>query len=109
MENQRIRRASPSLRLERGAQLLLHDLRVVAFRDADPVRDAEHVAIDRQPRNAERMAEVHKRFGLQSAMMGLRQARRSIESQSAMLASERAKALAGIDEAIREVEKQRDE
>lgn len=59
--------------------------------------------------NAERMAEVHKRVGLQSAMMGLRQARRSIEAQTAMSASERAAALAGIDEAIREVEKQHDD
>jgi bla regulator protein blaR1 len=55
--------------------------------------------------DAERMAMVHKRFGMESAMMGLRQARRSIESEQNMTADERAKALKGIDEAIAEIEK----
>ena len=42
---------------QRRAQLLLRPYRIVALGDADAVGDAEHVAIDRQPRHAERMAE----------------------------------------------------
>lgn len=59
--------------------------------------------------DASRMALRHKQFGLDSARMGLNMARRSIESESDMTAAERAKALKGIDEAMAELEKQRDE
>jgi beta-lactamase regulating signal transducer with metallopeptidase domain len=58
--------------------------------------------------DAERMAIRHKQFGMESARMGLRMARRSIENETDMSADERAKALKGIDEAIAELEKQRD-
>lgn len=54
--------------------------------------------------DAERMARVHKRLGMESAMMGLRQARRAIEAEPHMTADERAKALRGIDKAMREIE-----
>ena len=57
--------------------------------------------------DAERMAMRHKKFGLESARMGLRMARRSLESETNMTAEERAKALKGIDEAMAELEKQR--
>jgi beta-lactamase regulating signal transducer with metallopeptidase domain len=56
--------------------------------------------------DATRMAAQSKRFGMQSALMGLRQARRSIERDSDLGGAERAKALAGIDQAIAEVEKE---
>ena len=56
--------------------------------------------------DATRMAAQSKRFGMQSALMGLRQARRSIERESDMGAAERAQALAGIDQAIAEVQKE---
>lgn len=58
-----------------------------------------------QAADAERMAAVHKRFGMQSALMGLRHARRSVEADQDISAGERAKALKGIDEAIAELEK----
>jgi beta-lactamase regulating signal transducer with metallopeptidase domain len=59
--------------------------------------------------DAQRMAMRHKAFGLDSARMGLRMARRSVESETDMSADERAKALKGIDEAMAELDKQRDE
>lgn len=62
--------------------------------------------IERMTADATRIALHSKRFGMQSAMMGLRQARRSIERDSDMGAAERAQALAGIDQAIAEVEKE---
>jgi beta-lactamase regulating signal transducer with metallopeptidase domain len=57
--------------------------------------------------DAEGMAMRHKAMGMESARMGLRMARRSIESETDMTAAERAKALKGIDEAMAELEKQR--
>ncbi|WBY07803.1 M56 family metallopeptidase [Sphingomonas sp. 7/4-4] len=58
--------------------------------------------------NTQRMTMRHKAMGMDSARMGLRMARRSIESETNMTADERAKALKGIDEAMAELEKQRD-
>lgn len=58
--------------------------------------------------DARSMAIRHKTLGLESARMGLRMARRSIESETNMTADERAKALKGIDEAMAELENQRD-
>jgi bla regulator protein BlaR1 len=55
--------------------------------------------------DAERMALRHKTLGLDSARMGLRMARRSIENETEITAEERAKALKGIDEAMAELEK----
>jgi bla regulator protein blaR1 len=55
--------------------------------------------------DAERMALRHKAMGLDSARMGLRLARRSIETETEMSAEDRAKALKGIDEAMAELEK----
>ena len=49
--------ARPPLGRQRAAQLLLDDVRVVGLGDADPVRHAQHVPIDRQPGHAERVAE----------------------------------------------------
>jgi len=57
--------------------------------------------------DAQRMAMRHKTMGLESARMGLRMARRSLENETDMTADERAKALKGIDEAMAELEKQR--
>lgn len=57
--------------------------------------------------DAEAMALRHKKFGMASAMAGLRHARRSIENEQHMTADERAKALKGIDEAMAELEKER--
>ncbi|WP_066796924.1 M56 family metallopeptidase [Sphingomonas soli] len=62
----------------------------------------EKITID-----AARMAERSKRFGLESALMGLRQARRSIEAETSISPEERAKALKGIEDAIREIEKEK--
>ncbi len=58
---------------------------------------------------AAQLAMRHKAFGMNSARMGLRMARRSIESETDMTAEERAKALKGIDEAMAELDKQRHE
>ena len=58
--------------------------------------------------DAQRMAMLHKAMGMNSARMGLRMARRSIEDETNMTADERAKALKGIDAAMAELEKQRD-
>lgn len=62
--------------------------------------DAKRVEFD-----AKRMALIHKSAGISHAMAGLQMARRSIEAQSSLSADQRAKALAGIDEAIAELEK----
>jgi hypothetical protein len=59
MKNQRVGRASPSRFRHRGAQLLLDDGRVVAFRNPDPVRDAQHMSIDGEAGHTERVAEHH--------------------------------------------------
>lgn len=58
--------------------------------------------------DAQRIAIRHKQLGMESARMGLRMARRSIESEPNMSGDERAKALKGIDEALAELDKQRD-
>ena len=57
MEDERVGGARPPLRRQRAGQLFLDLDRVVAFRDPDAIRDAQHVAIDGQPRHAERVTE----------------------------------------------------
>src|SRR6266567_1652139 len=57
VKDQRVRRARPAGFRQGGAELLFDYDGIVGFGDADPVRDPEHVAIDRQPWNAERMSE----------------------------------------------------
>lgn len=57
--------------------------------------------------DATRMAERGKLMGLEGALMGLRHARRTIELQSSLGATERLAALKGIDEAIHEIEKEK--
>ncbi|MDT8759380.1 M56 family metallopeptidase [Sphingomonas psychrotolerans] len=64
--------------------------------------------IEAMSENATRLAMRHKAFGLESARMGLRMARRSIEAESDLSAEERARALKGIDAAEAELAKQRD-
>jgi hypothetical protein len=54
--------------------------------------------------DAERMAMHGKRMGMESARMAIRMARRSIESERNMSEAERAKALAGLDQAMAEIE-----
>ena len=54
----------------------------------------------------EMMAEKHKSMGLRHALMGLRTARAAIEANTDMGAAEKAQALAGIDQAIAEVEQE---
>jgi beta-lactamase regulating signal transducer with metallopeptidase domain len=56
--------------------------------------------------NTARMAERHQGVGMQHALMGLRMARQSIEAETHMSAEEKRNALKGIDDAIREVEKE---
>src|SRR5690349_1260344 len=51
VQNERVGRLRPDRLLQRGAELLLDHFRLVALGDADPVGHAEHVTIDRQPRN----------------------------------------------------------
>jgi hypothetical protein len=46
---------------QRATQLFLDLHRIVAFRDPDPVRDAQDMPIDRQARNAKRVAQDHVR------------------------------------------------
>jgi bla regulator protein BlaR1 len=65
-----------------------------------------HDRIEAMADNATQMAMRHKTFWLDSARMGLRMARRSVESQTDMSADERARALKGIDEAMAEFDKQ---
>ena len=65
VEDQRVGRSRPALRRHRRAQLLLDDDRIVRLGDADAVRDAQHVTVDRQPGNAEGVAE-HDVGGLAS-------------------------------------------
>jgi bla regulator protein BlaR1 len=57
--------------------------------------------------DAERLALRHKVMGMESARMGLRIARQSIENEEHMTPDERAKALKGIDEAMAELESKR--
>ena len=49
--------ASPLRRRHARAQLLFDDFRIVGRRDADAVRHAQHMPIDREAGHAERMAE----------------------------------------------------
>lgn len=57
--------------------------------------------------DAQRMAERGREMGMEGARMGLRNARRSIETAPDMSADERAKALKGINDALAEIEKNR--
>ncbi|TGX50274.1 peptidase M56 [Sphingomonas gei] len=65
--------------------------------------------IEMAAEGAAQMAMRHKAMGLESARMGLRMARRSVEAETDLSADERAKALKGIDEAMAELAKERDE
>ncbi|WP_294092741.1 M56 family metallopeptidase [Sphingomonas sp.] len=64
--------------------------------------------IERVTADATRLAMRGKRFGMQGALMSLRHARRRVEMDGELNGDERAKALKGIDEAIRELEKNSD-
>jgi bla regulator protein BlaR1 len=73
----------------------------------------EHPAANGQKRRMvicvdriQHMAENSRHMGMQNALMGLHMARRTIESEEHMTAAEREEALKGIDDAIRQVEKQ---
>jgi hypothetical protein len=57
VQDQRIGRERPFLGCKRRRELILHDDGIVGLGDADPVRDPQHVAIDRKARNAERVTE----------------------------------------------------
>src|SRR5262245_9076733 len=57
VKNQRVGRPRPSIFRHRVAQLSFDDHRVVALRDADAVRHAQHVAIDRQAGYPKRVPE----------------------------------------------------
>ena len=48
VQNECIRRARPLLLRERLGKLLLDEVRIVGFGDADPVRHAKYVSIDRE-------------------------------------------------------------
>jgi len=56
--------------------------------------------------SASRMTEWHRDMGMRQALAGLRMARQSIEAGTSMSAEEKSNALKGIDDAMREVEKQ---
>ena len=57
VQDQRIGGASPARLEHRRAELLFYDFGIVALRNSETIRDAEHVAIHRQTGHAERMAE----------------------------------------------------
>jgi hypothetical protein len=57
VQDQGIGRRRPLLPGYRGAELRFDGLGIVTFRDANPVRHAEHMSIDRQARHAEGMPE----------------------------------------------------
>jgi bla regulator protein BlaR1 len=59
--------------------------------------------------DATRMAMHGKRMGMESARMGIRVARRSIENERNISEAERAKALAGLDQAMAEIEADKDQ
>jgi len=61
VENQRIRRARPVGWRNRGAELLFDDDGIVGPGDANAVRDAEDMTIDRQAWHAQRVPEDHVR------------------------------------------------
>jgi hypothetical protein len=52
-----VRCERPHLLRQLRAQLFFDLHRIVAFGDADAVRDTQHVTVDRKTRNAERMAQ----------------------------------------------------
>jgi len=52
------------------------------------------------------MVEHHRGMGMRQALMGLRMARQSIAAETHMTPAEKSEALKGIDDAIRQVEKQ---
>jgi hypothetical protein len=57
VQDQRIGGERPRVRRQRPRQLIFHDDRVVRLGDPYSVRHPQHMAIDRQTGNAERMAE----------------------------------------------------
>src|SRR5215467_7046240 len=61
VKNQRIGRPRPARLGHRRAQLLLDNDGVVAFRDPDAIRDAEHVSINREPGHTESVAKHYVR------------------------------------------------
>jgi len=85
---------------------------MVIHKDKDGKKQVTVICVNRIQAAAAagaRMAEQHRGMAMQHALMGLRMARRSIEAGTTMSADEKSKALNGIDDAIREVEKQADE
>ena len=61
VKNQRVGGHDPFRRWQRSAQLLFDDDGIVRRRDADAVRHTQHMAVDRETRHAERVAEYHVR------------------------------------------------
>lgn len=59
--------------------------------------------------NAERVALNSKRIGMDSAVMAIRMARRTIENERNISEPERAKALAGLDQAMAEIRADKDD
>lgn len=59
--------------------------------------------IEMKAREGQRIAIRHRDMGMRSALVGLEHARRAIESDTSLSAEDKAKALKGVDEAIREV------
>src|SRR5262249_9107240 len=57
VENQRVGGARPAFLRHRVSELLLDEHRIVALGDANPVRDAENVAIDGQSGHTKRVTE----------------------------------------------------
>src|SRR5262249_340313 len=57
VQDQRVGRLGPVRLAECRGELLLDDFRLVALGDADPIGDAQHVPVDRQPWDAKRVAE----------------------------------------------------
>ncbi|WP_423602719.1 M56 family metallopeptidase [Sphingomonas sp. MS122] len=79
-------------RIEARAQAAAHRAEIASAR-------AEH---------GKAMAMASAEMGKRHALMGLKMARRSIESQDSLSAAQKAAALKGIDDAIREVEAETD-
>ena len=61
--------------------------------------------IEAQAGEARRIAMRHRGMGMRHALIGLEHARTTIENDTTLSADEKAKALKGIDEAIREIRK----
>ena len=83
VQDQRVGGAGPSFRRQRGAQLLFDDFGIVRLGDADAVRHAQHVPIDRQPRDAERVPEHDVRR--LAADAGQREQRRHVGRHLALM------------------------